>query len=148
MAIIDVLHSKKCSGNKNDKKCAKALKQYFSHSNIFINHSFNNLHQKAVKTSHKKHKEKTKVNVPPPPATAQGERDIIPNFTLFAERQHFVNLMREMKQTTLSPFSNIYNGRERRESSFNKADENPESDEGPARPADNGRASGEEEEKE
>jgi len=58
MTLLSILKSNKCNGNKDDKKCEKALKKYLKKKNLKHNSVM-----KKRKKHHKKHHEKEEKNL-------------------------------------------------------------------------------------
>lgn len=96
MRLNKILQSNECDCIIEDSRCAKAITKYLK-----------NKKKRKKKTKHTKPAAKI-IYAPKPPATAQGESTKFPYFTAFAERQHFVNLMEDLRKNQISKFREMY----------------------------------------
>ena len=124
MTLLTVLHSKKCDGNKNDKKCAKALKKYLKEKE--------NKHHKKHHKHHKKHHDKKHhdkkdkhiiINnvisdkmkdaekdkpTPNPAPTGQGVHQDVPYSNLMNQQRNFEKEFKKLEEEK-SRFKALYN---------------------------------------
>lgn len=115
MTILSVLKSKYCECYEDDKVCAKALQKHLKLKGWKKKKARKKKHRVAsvpptVPPTHRV----AETTVPPtavppnPKATAQNVEARIPHFTLFNEREHFVDLMSNIGAEAYSKFKNIY----------------------------------------
>ncbi len=139
--LLTVLHSKKCDGNKNDKKCAKALKKYLKEKNK-KHHKHHKKHHEHDKDKNKKHhghitnvynvigdklkEAQSNKPTPNPPPTGQGVHADVPYSNLIAQRKSFEKEFEKLQEQK-SRFTNLYN-RKTGDSMDDTPPETPEAD--------------------